>query len=54
MTVYRVEVETTGHEVYYVNAETEAEARRIVNEEAIEPSVSEVLSGQIVGVEEES
>ena len=53
--VYRIEVETTGREVYYVeDAASEDDARERVNNGAIEPYVSEVLAGQIVSVELES
>jgi hypothetical protein len=51
MPVFRVEVETEGREVYYVQAEDEDNARQQVNNDALEPSVSEVLGGIIVNVE---
>ena len=49
--VYRVEVETQGREVYYVQAASEDEARAQVNDGDHEPSVSEVTSGEVVNVE---
>ena len=52
--IYRIEVETEGREVYYVQAATEQEAREIVDEGRIEPSVSEVTGGSITSVERES
>lgn len=52
MKVYRVEVETEGREVYYVQAETEQQAHDLVATGDLDPSVSEVLSGTITSVEE--
>lgn len=52
MAVYRIEVQTEGHEVYYVQADTPMEAQRQVNEGEVEPSVSEMTGGSIVTVEE--
>lgn len=52
MKVYRVEVETEGREVYYVQADSPQAAHDLVNTGELDPSVSEVTSGTITLVEE--
>lgn len=55
MAVWRIEAETRGREVYYVEAETEEQARRMFDDGDVpEPSVSEVLEAFATTVEEVS